>query len=124
MNKVVISCLALILLTGCVPDAIVHAGKTMLGHHSSHVWLQTVKFEQSDDVNENSPVTVDVLVFYDKRLFEKIKKLSAAQYFEKKEQLQKDYPTEVDIFSFHVIPGHRMHDQHVETSQASGVGCI
>lgn len=124
MKKILVTCLSLLPLAGCVPDAIIHAGKTVTGMTSSSVWLHTVKFDQTDDVNNKAAVTVDVLVFYEKKLFEKILKLPSDKYFDQKEQLQKDYPTEMDVFSFEVIPGQRTHDQHVETSRASGVGCI
>ncbi len=125
MRRVVLPLVAALALSGCVPDAVVQAGKALFSMSGSKVWLQKVKFDQTDDVNNNAPVTVDVVLFYDKALFGKVMKLTADDYFKKKEQLLKDYHSEeIEVFSFDVVPGQRMPDQNIEMSHMSGVGCI
>jgi type VI secretion system protein len=113
-----------LILGGCAPDAIVSAIKVMMGMEVAKVWLEEVKFKQEDNVNNNAPVTVDILIAYDKDTFAQLAKMPADKYFADKEQLKKDLYNHIEIFSFEVVPGQKLHDQTITPSKSTGVGCL
>jgi type VI secretion system protein len=55
--------------------------------------------------NLNSPVAVSVVVVRDKDLLDRLIELPAAQYFEQREQLQRDFPKDLDEWSWEWVPG-------------------
>lgn len=59
----------------------------------------------SPQMNQNSPVAVEFLVIYKKPLLEKLLEMPASQWFERREQLLRDYPDGLDAWSWEWIPG-------------------
>jgi type VI secretion system protein len=57
--------------------------------------------------NQNQPVAVDVLLVRDKDLVKKLMTLSAADWFDKRAQFERDYPDPKDLVVFHRewVPG-------------------
>jgi len=66
-----------------------------------------IRVDISDAANQNSPVAVDIVVVSDERLLEKLKNMSAKEWFEKRDQIQRDYPqdTSVHVWSWEWVPG-------------------
>jgi type VI secretion system protein len=61
----------------------------------------------SEATNHNAPVALDVLLVYDKQLLSELLKLSATEWFEKREQFKRDYPDDrgFEVWSWEFIPG-------------------
>lgn len=59
----------------------------------------------SPKMNQNSPVAVEFVVAYKKPLLEKLLEMPASQWFERREQLLRDYPDGLDAWSWEWIPG-------------------
>lgn len=47
--------------------------------------------------NHNNPVAIDLVLVSDKKLLKELKKLSAKEWFEKRNQYQLDYPKEIEL---------------------------
>lgn len=55
--------------------------------------------------NEDAPLAVDLVVVYDAKLADELLKLPAADWFAKKKQLLRDYPSALDARSWEWVPG-------------------
>lgn len=55
------------------------------------------RVEISSAANHNNPVAVDLVLVSDKKLLKELKKLSAKEWFEKRNQYQLDYPKELEL---------------------------
>ena len=67
--------------------------------------LLPVEIQVAPDVNEDSPVAVDLLVIYDQKLADSLLKLPSNEWFSKREQFVKDYPKELSLQSWEWVPG-------------------
>ena len=77
---------ALVTLAACgVPKAIRPASKL------------AIKVDVSPKANNNNPVALDLVLVKDKKLFLELKKISAAEWFEKRNQYKLDYPKELGL---------------------------
>ena len=115
---------SLVIVAGCAPDALKSALTSVIKMDSTKVWLEKIKFNSSQDVNSNSPITVDILVFYEAESLKKIADLPADKYFDQKDQLKKDYGDQIDFFSYDIVPGQKMKDQPVNLSKSSGLAAV
>lgn len=115
-------CIMAIVLGGCAPQAIIEGVKLAFSMESAKVWLQEVRFQVDPELNNNAPVTIHVVIAYDKGILEMISKLEARAYFEQETQIRADYRHELDIFSFEAAPGVRLENQVITPSKVSGVG--
>jgi type VI secretion system protein len=86
---------ASLLLAACVPRAILPASKL------------TVKVNISEQANNNNPVAVDLVLVQSKKLFKELMKISASEWFEKRNQYRLDYPKEIGLNagSWEWVPG-------------------
>ncbi|MBD0371096.1 MAG: hypothetical protein ICV60_09700 [Pyrinomonadaceae bacterium] len=55
------------------------------------------RVEISTSANQNNPVAIDLVLVSDKKLLDELKKLSAKEWFEKRNQYQLDYPKELEL---------------------------
>jgi type VI secretion system protein len=57
--------------------------------------------------NQNNPVAIDLVLVSDKKLLDELKKLSAKEWFEKRNQYRLDYPkeTELSTHRWEWVPG-------------------
>lgn len=55
------------------------------------------RVEISESANQNNPVAIDLVLVSDKKLLDELKKLSAKEWFEKRNQYQLDYPKELEL---------------------------
>ncbi len=87
------------LLSGC-------GGKSFFPFmQSTNIWLEKVHFVADDDMNNQTPVVVDIAFCYNENAFDKLLQLNAKSYFQKKKQLVRDLGDHLKIFSADVIPG-------------------
>ncbi len=66
-----------------------------------------VKVHVSPKANNNNPVAVDLVLVSDKKLLQELMKMSATEWFEKRRQVELDYPkeTELDAGRWEWVPG-------------------
>jgi type VI secretion system protein len=67
--------------------------------------LRKVAVEAQRDANDNGAVPVDLALATKPGVAEILAKLSAAEWFSRKSQLQRDYPDGLTVFSWELIPG-------------------
>ncbi|HJR08834.1 MAG TPA: hypothetical protein VJ842_16360 [Pyrinomonadaceae bacterium] len=84
-----------VLLTSCFPKVIRTTSKLM------------VKVNVTARANNNNPVALDLVLVKDKKLFKELMKISAAEWFEKRNQYRLDYPKELGLSagSWEWVPG-------------------
>lgn len=103
MNRLCCTVAALVLLVGCgIPKTV--AKKVARTTHVSSGQL-SLQVAVSSDVNQNSPVAVDVLLIKDKSFLKTAQGLSANDWFLKKAQLQRQFPKGMDVKSWEWVPG-------------------
>lgn len=57
------------------------------------------------DVNQRSPIAVELLVVYERPVLEKLRELSARDWFDRRDQLRRDHPGAFESWSWEWIPG-------------------
>jgi type VI secretion system protein len=69
-----------------------------------------VKVHISPAANNNNPVAVDLVLVKDKKLLTELMKMSASDWFEKRNQVELDYPkeTELDAGRWEWVPGQQV----------------
>lgn len=79
----------------CVPKVVRSTSKLM------------VKVDVSTQANNNNPVALDLVLVKDKKLFKELMKISASEWFEKRNQYRLDYPKELGLNagSWEWVPG-------------------
>lgn len=110
-------------LTACGTDAVVSAFKSATTFQTAKVWLEKVHFKASDNVNDTSPVTVNIVIAYKPELLAELLKMEADTYFRKVEQLKNDYKGQMDIFAWDIIRGQRL-EGVINPSRVSGEGVV
>jgi type VI secretion system protein len=87
-------------LGGCgVLGGIFGKGAVFGGH-------QEVAFRISEDLNDNYPVAVELIVLYDKDLDDELSALTAQQWFAKREQVLRDFSSQQLVtFRWEWTPG-------------------
>lgn len=83
---------ALLLLTACPK---VKVPKKIPG--TSGESKLDVKVHVSPKANNNNPVAVDLVLVSDKKLLQELMKMSANEWFEKRRQVELDYPKETQL---------------------------
>lgn len=73
----------------------------------NRVAFNDVVIETVPDVNDNTPVAVDIVAVADSALLPTVQSLSAAQWFSAKSQLLRDNPDGLHIWSLELVPGSR-----------------
>jgi len=79
--------LILILMLSCLTACGIGARARALMGQKMRVQVQV-----ADAVNQQNPVALDLVLVYDKKLLKELLKLSAADWFDKRAQLRRDYP--------------------------------
>jgi type VI secretion system protein len=65
----------------------------------------TIQVVVSDSANQNSPIPLDFVMVEDKKLVKDVAKLSAKDWFDRRVQVQRDFPTKVQVVSWEWVPG-------------------
>jgi type VI secretion system protein len=63
-----------------------------------------VEITVAPDVNLQSPVAVELIVVYQTPLVDELRKLSARQWFERADDLRRDYPKGFDSWGYEWVP--------------------
>lgn len=56
-----------------------------------------VKVHISPEANKNNPVAFDLVLVTDKKLLQELTKMTAGEWFEKRDQIRLDYPKELEL---------------------------
>ena len=73
----------------------------------------------SDSANQNSPIPVDFVMVEDKKLLQEVAKLSAKDWFDRRVQVQRDFPAKVQVVSWEWVPGQHEGPIAVEIARGS-----
>lgn len=84
------------------------------------VWIANVKFKVAGDVNNNAPVSVNLVIAYDKVLSEELSKMTAEYYFEHQQQIRNDNGQKIQIESWEVSPGKAPDDTEIYLNHPNG----
>ena len=85
----------LMALTAC-PKPVPKSVRSVIPGASGNSKLD-VKVHIASSANNNNPVAVDLVLVSDKKLLKELKQMSAREWFEKRHQVQLDYPKETDL---------------------------
>lgn len=96
--------LFLLLFTACPKVKVPKTVRKVSGGGDSKL---DVKVHVSPKANNNNPVAVDLVLVQDKKLLQELMKMSASEWFEKRHQVELDYPkeTELDAGRWEWVPG-------------------
>lgn len=66
-----------------------------------------VQVDVSRSLNQNSPVALDVVLIYDPKILADLQKLTAKEWFEKRDQMVRDHPKDLqlEVWGWEVTPG-------------------
>jgi type VI secretion system protein len=75
-----------------------------------------VEIHAENELNQDSPVAVEVIVVRDEKLLEKLLALSAQDWFNQREQIHRDHPGEKDFVSWYweLVPGQPLLTEKLE----------
>jgi type VI secretion system protein len=65
----------------------------------------TIEVVVSESANQNSPIPVDFVMVEDKKLLAEVAKLSAKDWFDRRTQVERDFPTKIHVLSWEWVPG-------------------
>ena len=83
--------------------------------------LNYISLISHKNFNKNTATTVDLLVVYDKKLYEYCKELSARSYLEKIDQIRRDNMNLVSIFRWEMVPSQVLEGYRVLIKDKSNV---
>lgn len=104
--------LFLLLLTACPKVKVPKTVRRVSGGGDSKLEL---KVHVSPKANYNNPVAVDLVLVSDKKLLKELMKMSASEWFEKRHQVELDYPKETALNAgrWEWVPGQEVKLDHV-----------
>jgi len=85
-----------------------------------------VKVDISENANNNSPIALDVVLVYDEALLTELIKMPSKEWFEKREQIKRDYPegTGLDYWGWEWVPGQKVPVQSLPLKPKAKGGII
>lgn len=98
-----------LLLTSC---GLVKRTKSLFGGNTS------IQVSIAEDVNQNSPVAVDLIVVYNKKILDKLLEKSAREWFAGRDQFERDFPKGFQFKSWEWVPGQEV--EQIEMPIKSG----
>lgn len=105
-------------------EALTSAFKKGMNFERSKVWIEKISFKADDNMNDQSPVTVHLIIAYDPAVLGELVKLDANSYFLKADQMKVDNNGKMEVFSFDILRGQRLNDQSINMSRMSGEGAV
>ena len=69
------------------------------------VQTQGLRLQAMPNVNQDRPISVDLVLVYDAHLIRALQKLSAKQWMLNKQQLKRDYPLSLRLWEWEPVPG-------------------
>jgi hypothetical protein len=88
------------LASGCAVSK--HAGKAVGIRREAKFFMQ---LNVSPAANSNNPIAMDLVMVLDKKLVKEVAKLAAKDWFDRRTQIQRDYPNLTEIVPWELVPG-------------------
>lgn len=70
--------------------------------------LSAIVIEAEPGANENNPIAVDFVFIYDKSMRQQVAGITAADWFQRRDQFKRDFPAGFRSWSWEVVPGQRI----------------
>lgn len=86
--------------------------------------LDTVKLIAETGINNDSPVAVDLVILYDATLIPQLLALPARDWFARRQQFQRDYPEDLQVVSWEIVPGQTLEAQEVGRRSGARAGFL
>ena len=86
--------------------------------------LRNLSLSASDDMNEGRVVAVHLVAAKTQALYEEILKMDSLAYFSATKQLQADYPNDLEVFTWELVPGSSINDINIRLSDFRAQGLI
>jgi hypothetical protein len=83
-----------------------------------------VEVRAAETANQNQPVAMDVLLIYNKRLLQELLKMSASDWFDKRDQIKRDDPKgkALRVWSWEWVPGqHALVELPLQAKARTGI---
>ncbi|MDE1180919.1 hypothetical protein [Paraburkholderia sp.] len=97
------------LLVGCMAGvAMLSSGCASIGFKGDKVAWDHITLVASDDVNNNSPVAIDVVFITDETMVARIAELPASKWFAARDDLVSTFPKSLQVKSWELVPGQRV----------------
>lgn len=77
-----------------------------------------------DGANRDSPIPMDFVMVADKKLMPEVAKMSARDWYDRRAQIQRDFPTKVQILSWEWVPGDHVGPISVEIEAKTLAGFL
>jgi type VI secretion system protein len=80
----------------------------------------------SEKLNDDNPVAVELIIVYDEDLLDRLLKMPAKEWFEKRAQIRRDYfkDTGFESWEWEWVPGQKVPDQHLPLRPRALAGVI
>ena len=72
------------------------------------VQTKVVYFKNAENANLNQSIPLDLVIIFDKKLVEKFLEMPASEWFAKREQLKRDYPSKLFTWEWELVPGRKI----------------
>lgn len=95
-----------------------------LGPLKTCFYIDSIRIKVDSDANNFSATEVDLVVVYDETILKEILGLSADKYFAKSQQLKRDYPEQLDIFHWEVVPGQILFSESLNYRKSCPPGAV
>lgn len=70
--------------------------------------VDTLSIDVDTQANLDTPIAVDAVLVRNPQLFDMLLGLPSAKWFAQREQLRRDYPKELSVLSYEVVPGQQI----------------
>jgi type VI secretion system protein len=84
----------------------------------------SIQINVVDGANRDSPIPVDFVMVADKKLMPEVAKMSARDWYDRRAQIQRDFPTKVQILSWEWVPGDHVGPISVEIEAKTLAGFL
>jgi type VI secretion system protein len=89
------------------------------------VWVRSIEFRVAESANDDTPIAVDVVYLTaDPGLTEEITRMSAEDWFSRKDQLRRDFRNDLDVASWELVPGSIRHREKLAKPRVSEAGFL
>ncbi|MDR0632648.1 MAG: hypothetical protein LBF84_00730 [Holosporales bacterium] len=86
--------------------------------------LRKISFSAEEDMNDKRVLIVHMVVPKKKELYDELLKMDSQAYFAVNQQLKTDYPNDLEIFTWEIIPGSAINDIDIRFSDFRAQGII
>ena len=74
---------------------------------SPELEISSVALSVEAGANNDTPIRVDLALVADQKLLAELLKVSAADWFKRKSQYQRDYPDQLSVFEWEIVPNRK-----------------